>query len=1168
MLEHLLSHWFPLAALVVGIALLGCFARWRSWSLLLIGSALTLFGLGGVAFLPDDVGMFVAITAISLLTAQLLLLIASGRWWATAGWLLGAALCFGVGAWAGPHASEPLASAGAFLLTLRPLEPWWLLILLAIPLVITMSWRNLASLGAGRRAFTLIFRCSLIAFLSLALAETHARKPEKSVTVLFVWDRSMSIPPEFVDGVDTREERIRNFINQAVKDRGADHATDRSGVIVFGRQPRLELPPSSVDKLGFKKILSQLDDTYTDIASAIKLSLASFPEGAGKRIVLVSDGNENLGGAEEQARIARQNGVQIDVVPVASSRRSQNEVLVERIEAPSQTEKDARLPLRVVLRSFHPQVVAGSLQIRKVGLELRKNPNDKTDTPVFDANIVVNSKVKLRTGLNVFYYQQPGSKQEEATTYEANFVPSHVETAAGVKVHDGLKGDRVENNRASVSVMARGQRAVLLVESETEAGQHKLLTERLQAAKGGLKVVQITSSRLPQDPEQLAVVLNKFDAVILANVPADEISEEQQKVIRANTHDQGAGLVMIGGNQSFGAGGWQNTEIEKALPVTMELKSTKVEGKSGLSLIMHASEMADGNAWQRKIARLAIEKMSPMDMLGLLHYDHTSGRHEWHLPVQEIGQKRKALIAKLNNMEPGDMPDVDPAFAKSYVELTKPAYQLGTKHIILISDGDHWDASNAMLQKLKSAKITVTTVCITTHGQNEIKKMAAVAQICGGRSYHITDPNQLPAIYIKETRLISKSFVHEGAFKPNLLIRGGPTEGLVGPLPDLHGFVRSTKRQSTLVEMPIETPLIGAGDTRYPILAHWQYGLGRSAAFTSDARTLAGGRAFWDRDWANSNVYAQFWEQTIDWILRPTDTGKFLQMATEQRDGKIRVTIEAAELDKTPLTEVEFKAGISSPSFKGPDGRKVDLKFEQKNSGVYEAEFSADEVGSYFINIQAKWKKDGKEFADQVRGAVTIPYSPEFAEMESNPALLEKLREITGGMRYDDSDEALKRVAKSGEVFRPVPQSQPTLQALWPWFVLLTALCLLFDVAVRRVAVPLEAVTAQAQAVWLKLRGTPQEPKPAEFLERLRSRKAAVGESLDKEKTARKFDAPEGAPSNAPMSGVPSATAPPSPKSPPPAPAKKEEVLDFATRLKRAKEQARKDIEKKEKPKE
>src|SRR5262249_13379109 len=159
--------------------------------------------------------------------------------------------------------------------------------------------------------------------------------------------------------------------------------------------------------------------------------------------------------------------------------------------------------------------------------------------------------------------------------------------------------------------------------------------------------------RLPQDPNQLALILSKFDSVILANVPAEEITEQQQRVIRSNTHDLGAGLIMIGGPQSFGAGGWQGTEVEKALPGTGDLKSMKIEGKSGLVLIMHASEMAEGNAWQKKIAKLSIDKLSPMDMVGMLYWDWGGkGRngHSWHIPFQEVGGARGRLHKLVDTM--------------------------------------------------------------------------------------------------------------------------------------------------------------------------------------------------------------------------------------------------------------------------------------------------------------------------------------------------------------------------------------------------------------------------------------------------------------------------------------------------------------------------------------
>ncbi len=442
-------------------------------------------------------------------------------------------------------------------------------------------------------------------------------------------------------------------------------------------------------------------------------------------------------------------------------------------------------------------------------------------------------------------------------------------------VHKGLPGDRIENNRASVNVIVRGERSLLFIESNEKIGEHRLLIDRLRAARPHIKIHTITPKTLG-NIDEVPLFLGQYDCVVLANVPADEFDEKHVKALRSNTYDQGCGLIMIGGPQSFGAGGWQNTEVEKALPVTMDIKSMKVESKSGLVLMMHASEMAEGNAWQRKIAKLAIERLSPMDMMGMIYFDHgaAGGGHRWHIPFQVVGGNRGGIMALVNTMQPGDMPDCDPQFVMAYKELMKEEYGLGTKHIIFISDGDHWNANPAVLAKVRAAKITCTTVCITTHGQAEVNKMKAVAQATGGRAYHIKNPSELPAIYIKETRLISQSFVHEKHFTPRLVggqVGEGAITGLKPPLPDLYGFVRTSKRPTALVDAPIETPPLGFGKDKhdFPILAYWQYGLGRSVAFTSDARTQREqGKVYWDHDWASSDMYTKFWEQVVDYSLR------------------------------------------------------------------------------------------------------------------------------------------------------------------------------------------------------------------------------------------------------------------------------------------------------------
>src|SRR5262249_16640597 len=158
------------------------------------------------------------------------------------------------------------------------------------------------------------------------------------------------------------------------------------------------------------------------------------------------------------------------------------------------------------------------------------------------------------------------------------------------------------------------------------------------------------------------------------------------------------------------------------------------------------------------------------------------------------------------------------------------------------------------------------------------------------------DPKKLPAIYIKETRLVSQSFIHKGEFRPILLNAGAmPTEGLPADnklmLP-LKGFVRTSAKESPLVEVPIITPKLPDDD--FPILAHWTYGLGKSVAFTGDA----GEPELWCKKWMEGagnqkGIYDKFWEQVVTFALRPDERNSNLMMFTDQRDGKIRVVVEA-----------------------------------------------------------------------------------------------------------------------------------------------------------------------------------------------------------------------------------------------------------------------------------
>ncbi len=1083
----------PLLVAAAGLILLLVGWLRRKRLPLISGVSLLLFASGFVA--PHWLATWLALGALAAFAVAVTLLLLTGFWSRHAAVLAAALGLLGLGGLLLPDAGSTLAELAADLATMRLRAPLWLLLLLTLPLIVRLS-RDRLTRHELRPWLALGLRLLGVSLLSLALAEPYFAQSTKTMTILFVVDRSLSIPEELGDDpaqpgvkVDQRARRVLKWINDAVAMRGSGHEYDQAGLIVFGRTPRLELPPSAAPRFNLTELPPADDGNYTNIEAALKLALASFPEGSARRVVLVSDGNQNLGDAEKLAAQAKALGVQIDVLPLAAGRRNQEEVLVERVDAPAVIEQGGRVPIRVLVRSHNPNVVVGRLVLRQI-----------TENKPLEI-VGVRDPARLRLGLNTFSFDRPLTDEQRSYTYEAEFQPLLVEDEKGKLLHKGLPGDRVQNNRASTHVVARGQGRILLLENER--GQHKELVERLvEAGKGRFKVVAEPVDVLDnyKERDKLAVFLSNFDCVVLANVPAERVSEEQQEVIRANTHDQGCGLVMIGGPDGFGAGGWQNTPVEKALPVDCDIRSLKVQGKGGLVLIMHASEMARGNYWQKRIAKLAVERLGPGDEVGIIDYAFNC---QWQVKMQEVGPNRAAILAKIDQMTPGDMPDFDPALQMAHDALMDKAKDFGARHIIVISDGDPMQNNRALVKQIKADKVTIATVGVATHGAPEDQKMTDLASSVAGtnrkRYYKVTDPKQLPAIYIKESRLVSQAFVYRKAFAPRLVYRSGPTAKLPGLL-TLGGFVRTTRKESPLVEVPISSPPIQ--EQEFPLLAYWHYGLGKAVAFTSDA----GQPEFWARQWATGaggreGIFAGFWEQVLGWALRPVESGRLL-MHTEARDGKVRVVVEALGPDGKPDTNLRLRGGLTTPGGKDDAARKQELRFAQKAPGQYEAEVKAEDAGSYFLTAQAtrvrkvkkraeKEEREEVEGVDSVRAGVTVPYSPEFADLESNTPLLDRLREMTDGKAYTDDEELLAEAAKAGAVFRPPVERPKSALPFHYWLLFLAAGVLLLDVAVRRLAFDANETAEAARVLWARLRGLPlPPPQPTAAVGRLRARQA------------------------------------------------------------------------------
>lgn len=901
------------------------------------------------------------------------------------------------------------------------LEPWWLLGLGLIPLIFWLSRRSLAGLGPIRRWIALGLRSLLIALLVAALAGLELVRSSDQVCTLFVLDQSQSISSEASD-------QALQAISQAISERPRDE--DLAGLIVFGRNPRIELPPSLYPRdRQIRTIGSAIDRQYTDIGSAIQLALGSFPPGTSGRIVLVSDGNENRGQALEQAAASTRVGVPIDVVPIEYHYDA--EILVDKIAVPPEMKKGDTVNLKIVIRSGRP--AAGVLRLNRIA----------DGRP----ELIAQERIELREGLNVHYLKQT-IDEANFFTYEATFEP------------DADSEDRLKrNNAASGFTWIRGEGRVLLI--EPNVGDHQALVDALR--RDNLVVVIRTPEQLSDDLAELRA----FDVVIIANVPAENLGEEKQRLLAANTRDLGAGLIMVGGPDSFGPGGYNGSPLEEALPVEMDVPATKITGKGALVLVMHACEIAEGNFWQKKTAELAIKQLGELDECGLVQWN---GQTSWAFKLQPVGD-RSLMFRRIDRMTPGDMPDFASSMQLGIDALT--ASDALTKHMIIISDGDPSPPGDELLGRFKQSKVSVTTVSVAAHGSFEKQVMRRIASVTGGRYYEVANPKTLPSIYIKETRTISRPMIYEQpeTWTPRIEYGGEPVAGFGGesPVPSIKGLVLTSPKETSIVAIASPRP---AELKSSPVLAHWQYGLGRSVAFTTDV----GQR--WAVDWPAGDSFGKFWSQLVRWSMRSAESQQ-LQLATQEQDGRVKVVVNATSPNGEFLNLLPLEGSVVRP-----DATTEPLKLTQTEPGKYEGEFSAEQAGSYLVRVGANLPGNRRELAFS---ALNISYPAEFRDTQSRRSTMENIALVAGGRVLP-----LDRFG-STDFFERSAASVRRLQEAWPYVLLVALWIFALDVAVRRISIDVPALVQKARA-WLARAPVAAQPMPT--LDRLKSVKSEVASQL------------------------------------------------------------------------
>jgi Mg-chelatase subunit ChlD len=843
-----------------------------------------------------------------------------------------------------------------------------LLLLLLVPLTVFLSRTSMALLRPAARRASLALRLLIVALLVLALSGVGIVQASDTIAAVFLLDRSDSVPRE-------QQAAHSEYVRSAIE--GMSEG-EQAGVVVFGASALVDRPASPDTSV--PDLQSKPATTFSNLAEAIRLGLAVMPAASAGRLVLLSDGSENVGSAEWATRLAGAHGVPVDVVPATTSPGP--DVWIEALSAPTAAREGEQVALEVSVSSSTD--TTATLTLLMDGVQINRQP------------------VRLTSGPNTFVQNLPPAVRG-FHTYSAQ-----IEAPAEADA-------RRENDRYSAFTLVSGKPRLLMVEGH--AGEAAALVAGLA---GTMDADVVAPGAVPADARGLA----GYDGVVLVNVPASQLDPAAMDSLQLAVRDLGKGLVVVGGDESYAAGGYFRTPIEEMLPVDLHLPSKLDIPTVAMVLVIDRSgsmEMAhSGSGGVTKIelakeaASRAVAQLSERDYAGVITFDSAAN---WVVELQPLGDP--ALFkSRIGSVTSGGGTDIYAGLRPAVDALVQSKAK--SKHIVLLTDGVSAPGDyEGLIAKMGENSITLSGVAVGADADTALMQWLAAQG--KGRYYYTEDGNALPAIFAHESHIAARSYLIEHEFTPERVFPSAILDGL-GGLPVLLGYVGTSPRPGGQIVLVSD-----AGD---PVLAQWQYGLGRVVAWTSDAT----GR--WGKQWVGWSDFARFWQQTARWSTS-AEAGGALQARVVLEAGTAHVSVDASAPDGSFLNGLEASATLIDPS-----GVTATVQLRQSAAGRYEGEFDAAEEGAYLLRAQAL-SEDGPALSTTT--GLVVPYSPEYVPTAGGAALLERLAALTGGSVISTGDLRAP--------FAPGPRPVRSTTELWPLLLLLSILLFPLDIGLRRVSV-------------------------------------------------------------------------------------------------------------------
>jgi uncharacterized membrane protein len=523
----------------------------------------------------------------------------------------------------------------------------------------------------------------------------------------------------------------------------------------------------------------------------------------------------------------------------------------------------------------------------------------------------------------------------------------------------------------------------------------------------------------------------KYDFIVLSDMPAERVSLMQQDTIEQYVRDLGGGFLFAGGENGYGLGGWYHTTIERVLPVRMDSEKRRDEPEVAMALVIDKSGSMQGLPLEmaKAAAKATADTLASDDLLEVIAFDSQPTRIVRMTPAKH----RARIQSDIARIQAGGGTEIFSALDAAYQALSTTRAK--RKHVILLTDGQAPQAGiRDLVQAMAAESITVTSVGLG--GGVDENLLRTISDVGGGRFYRVADPQSLPRIFTRETEMVSRSAAVEEYFQPHLAAPADFLKGVdIASAPFLHGYV-ATKLKAPPAQEILESEL---GE---PILARWHAGLGWALAWTPDVKNL------WAVEWLRWPQWGQFWGQLVREHMRQKKRQVFdMRAEIDPATGHVHAAIDAIGTDdrfQNGLDASLTVTGAGGGAAAARDSRKVPMP--QTAPGRYEADFPLDHYGSFLLHASLEKTIDdgGKMRTATVAesfGHVSSSYPREYLAFAPDVATLAHAAQATGGGLDPDA----------ATVFDPRGAAIRYHQDLWPRFVGAAIALFFLDLLVRRI---------------------------------------------------------------------------------------------------------------------